>query len=129
MTRRASPDARKLHAKYTNLSQGNLIRVGEKNQGIVEILLCSNCGHPVKVLVRHKPNKVTDLCICFHTGEKPVSNDVVPRCQTPKPIQSLDLDGEYRVTKCAASWENQQCGFQTGPTQTGLYKHRKMLEA
>ena len=29
----------------------------------------------------------------------------------------------------AASWENQQCGFQTGPTQTGLYKHRKELEA
>ena len=24
--------------------------------------------------------------------------------------------------------ENQQCGFQTGATQTGLYKHRKELE-
>ena len=22
----------------------------------------------------------------------------------------------------AASWENQQCGFRTGPTQTDLYK-------
>ena len=29
----------------------------------------------------------------------------------------------------AASWENQQCGFRTGPTQTDLYKHRKELEA
>ena len=29
----------------------------------------------------------------------------------------------------AASWENQQCGFRTGPTQTGLYSHRKELEA
>ena len=29
----------------------------------------------------------------------------------------------------AAPWENQQCGFRTGPTQTGLYKHRKELEA
>ena len=29
----------------------------------------------------------------------------------------------------AASWENQQCGFRTGPTQTGLYKRRKELEA
>ena len=25
----------------------------------------------------------------------------------------------------AASWENQQCGFRTGPTQTGLYKQRR----
>ena len=25
--------------------------------------------------------------------------------------------------------ENQQCGFRTGPTQTGLYKRRKELEA
>ena len=25
--------------------------------------------------------------------------------------------------------KNQQCGFRTGPTQTGLYKHRKELEA
>ena len=25
--------------------------------------------------------------------------------------------------------ENQQCGFRTGPIQTGLYKHRKELEA
>ena len=24
----------------------------------------------------------------------------------------------------AASWENQQCGFRTGQTQAGLYKHR-----
>ena len=29
----------------------------------------------------------------------------------------------------AASWENQQGGFRTGPTQTSLYKHRKELEA
>ena len=29
----------------------------------------------------------------------------------------------------ATSWEKQQCGFRTGPTQTGLYKHRKELEA
>ena len=29
----------------------------------------------------------------------------------------------------ATSWENQQCGFWTGPTQTALYKHRKELEA
>ena len=29
----------------------------------------------------------------------------------------------------AASWENQQCGFRTGWTQTGLYKHRKELKA
>ena len=29
----------------------------------------------------------------------------------------------------AVSWENQQCGFRTGLTQTGLYKHRKELEA
>ena len=36
------------------------------------------------------------------------------------------ISGEY---KCAASWENQQCGFRTGLTQTGLYKHRKDLEA
>ena len=28
----------------------------------------------------------------------------------------------------AASWENQQCGFRTGLTQTGLYKHRRWLE-
>ena len=26
-------------------------------------------------------------------------------------------------------WENQQCDFRTGQTQTGLYKHRKELEA
>ena len=31
--------------------------------------------------------------------------------------------------KRAASWENQQCGFRTGLTQTGLYKHRRWLEA
>ena len=24
--------------------------------------------------------------------------------------------------------KNQQCGFRTGPTQTGLYSHRKELE-
>ena len=30
---------------------------------------------------------------------------------------------------CAASWKNQQCGFQTGSTQTKLYKHRSWLEA
>ena len=29
----------------------------------------------------------------------------------------------------AASWENQQCGFRTGPTQTDLYSHREELEA
>ena len=29
----------------------------------------------------------------------------------------------------AASWENQQCGFRTGPTQTNLYKRRSRLEA
>ena len=29
----------------------------------------------------------------------------------------------------AASWENQQCGFRTGPTQTGLYSYRSRLEA
>ena len=28
-----------------------------------------------------------------------------------------------------ASWANQQCGFRTGPTQTGLYSHRNRLEA
>ena len=26
------------------------------------------------------------------------------------------------------SWENQQCGFRTGLTQTGLYSHRRWLE-
>ena len=26
-----------------------------------------------------------------------------------------------------ASWENQQCGFRTGLTQTDLYRHRKEL--
>ena len=31
--------------------------------------------------------------------------------------------------KGAASWENQQCGFRTVPTQTGLYRHRRWLEA
>ena len=30
---------------------------------------------------------------------------------------------------CAASWEDQQCAFRTGPTQTDLYKRRKQLEA
>ena len=29
----------------------------------------------------------------------------------------------------AASWENHQCCFRTGPTQTDLYKRRKELEA
>ena len=29
----------------------------------------------------------------------------------------------------AASWENQQCGFRTGLTQTSLYSHRRLLEA
>ena len=29
----------------------------------------------------------------------------------------------------AASWENQQCGFRTGLTQTGLYSYRSRLEA
>ena len=29
----------------------------------------------------------------------------------------------------AASWENQQCGFLTGLTQTGLCSNRKQLEA
>ena len=29
----------------------------------------------------------------------------------------------------AASWENQQCGFRPGPTQTDLYSHRKELES
>ena len=29
----------------------------------------------------------------------------------------------------AASWENQQCGFRPGPTQTGLCSHRRWLEA
>ena len=33
------------------------------------------------------------------------------------------------VSKRAASWENQQCDFRTGLTQTGLYSHRSRLEA
>ena len=34
-----------------------------------------------------------------------------------------------KVNIISASWENQQCGFQTGPTQTDLCSHRKELEA
>ena len=29
----------------------------------------------------------------------------------------------------ACAWENQQCGFRTGLTQTGLHSNRKELEA
>ena len=29
----------------------------------------------------------------------------------------------------ACAWDNQQFGFRPGPTQTGLYKYRKELEA
>ena len=37
---------------------------------------------------------------------------------------------KYLVSDCyATSWENKQCGFRTGLTQTSLYKHRKELEA
>ena len=32
-------------------------------------------------------------------------------------------------SKLAASRENQQCGFRTGLTQTGLYSYRRQLEA
>ena len=38
----------------------------------------------------------------------------------------------YEVRICiirATSWENKQCGFRTGPTQTELYKHIRWLEA
>ena len=34
-----------------------------------------------------------------------------------------------KVEIWAALWENQQCGFRTGPTQIGLYSHRSRLEA
>ena len=42
---RASPDARKLHTKYINLSQGNLIRSREKSGNLFR----SNCGHPAQI--------------------------------------------------------------------------------
>ena len=46
---------------------------------------------------------------------------------------SLDItdngNESQAMLKRAASWENQQCGFRIGPTQTGLYKHRKRLES
>ena len=37
-------------------------------------------------------------------------------------------NGEWTLEKLAASWENQQCGLGTGPTQTGLCMHRRWLE-
>ena len=33
--------------------------------------------------------------------------------------------GFSRVAHTATSWENQQCGFRTGLTQTELYYHRR----
>ena len=57
-----------------------------------------------------------------------------PWCYTTSPSVQRDFctfsicKGRIPLNKCAASWENQQCGFRTGLTQTGLYKHRKELE-
>ena len=39
----------------------------------------------------------------------------------------LDTNASFNIS--ATLWENQQCGFRPGPTQTDLYKHRKELEA
>ena len=36
---------------------------------------------------------------------------------------------ELKLCKLAATRENQHCGFQTGLTQTEMYKHRRWLEA
>ena len=33
------------------------------------------------------------------------------------------------INVLVVSYENQQCGFRTGPTQTVQYKHRRQLEA
>ena len=35
----------------------------------------------------------------------------------------------FYIHKWAVSWENQQCGFRTGPTQIRLYNYRSRLEA
>ena len=43
-----------------------------------------------------------------------------------KYMYCIQQKGQYTIW--AASWENQQCGFRTGLTQTGLYKHRRWLE-
>ena len=44
---------------------------------------------------------------------------------------NIYLIKQYSETKLkwVTSWENQQCGFRTGRTQIGLYKHRQELEA
>ena len=58
----------------------------------------------------------------------------------PSSLNITDIYKEYDrvfLSSCLPIWstnepsrgENQQCGFRTGPTQTGLYKHRSRLEA
>ena len=44
-------------------------------------------------------------------------------------LSQLQTFQRFRVNKWAVSWENQQCGFWTDPTQTRMYSHRSRLEA
>ena len=39
-----------------------------------------------------------------------------------------DIITDQELEIIAASWENKQCGFQSGLKQTELYKHRRWLE-
>ena len=75
-----------------------------------------------------------DVCILQHVRSNQIRVDSGVRSGMSN-NSSSDMYFQYfssimaSFNKCAVSWENQQCGFRTGLTQTGLYKHRKELEA
>ena len=66
--------------------------------------------------------------VCVRPGQK--SRRPVFLCHSSYVKQKLSYMKYCTIFKImwATSWENQQCGFPTGPTQTELYKHRRCLE-
>ena len=60
------------------------------------------------------------------------SGEIVTLCREAvlhsEVARTNDIKVKGNDIKLAAPWENQQCGFRTGLTQTDPYKHRSRLE-
>ena len=100
---------------------------------VIQLFSCSTQLRLKLILpINVKMPKIVDI-LTFISTISFCLKGLKPECSTDfgcfKTRGSCDMAHLTCLIKCAASWENQQCGFRTGPTQTGLHKHRKELEA
>ena len=73
----------------------------------------------VKVFLLYEPTRLT----------RAFKGLISPPSEPPGEIMSFGVSPVNYSDSDSDSWENQQCGFRTGPTQTELYKPQKQARS